>query len=368
MKAGEKKIAIITWYNFGMNYGQTLQAYALQKVLSLQGYYAETLTYGFGIYSKITFLNNQKRKKRIGKQKAACQKKFDRFIRKNMFVSKPLCGKQDVELYLKKKRFDAVICGSDQIWNPYNIDSVYYLNLDINLKKIAYAPSIISEHFSDKFDEYPEVGEWVQKIDCLSVREKTGAGIIYKLSGVTPEIVLDPTLLLCGFEWEKLLERGEKPRGYIFCYLFDITESQKKFVVQLSQKIGVPKIIFADILMENNNYVETVKDLSPEGFLTLIKNADAVVTDSFHGTAFSILFQKEFYVIDNGVDDDSDKYYNIDRMITLLATVGLEERILNDVSINCIESIKKIDYSQVNGMLEMARHNSLDFLVNAINN
>ena len=76
MKAGEKKIAIITWYNFGMNYGQTLQAYALQKVLSLQGYYAETLTYGFGIYSKITFLNNQKRKKRIGKQKADLSEKI----------------------------------------------------------------------------------------------------------------------------------------------------------------------------------------------------------------------------------------------------------------------------------------------------
>ena len=135
MEAEKKRIAIITWYNFGMNYGQTLQAYALQKVLRLQGYYAETLTYGFGIYSRISFVNNQKRKKRIGKQKEACQKTFDRFIRKNMVVSRPLCSKQDVELYLKKKRFDAVICGSDQIWNPYNIDSVYYLNLDINLRK-----------------------------------------------------------------------------------------------------------------------------------------------------------------------------------------------------------------------------------------
>lgn len=367
MEAEKKRIAIITWYNFGMNYGQTLQAYALQKVLRLQGYYAETLTYGFGIYSRISFVNNQKRKKRIGKQKEACQKTFDRFIRKNMVVSRPLCSKQDVELYLKKKRFDAVICGSDQIWNPYNIDSVYYLNLDINLRKIAYAPSIILERFSDKFDEYPEVREWVQKIDCLSVREKTGAGIIRKISGITPKIVLDPTLLLCGCEWEKLLERGEKSEGYIFCYLFDITEGQKKFILQLSEKMGVPRIVFADILMENSNYVETVKNMSPERFLTLIKYASAIVTDSFHGTAFSILFQKEFYVVDNGVDDDSDKYYNIDRMITLLATVGLEERLLNNVSINSVESIKKIDYNHVNEMLEKARHSSLEFLINAIN-
>lgn len=372
-----KKIAIVTWFNSGKNYGQTLQAYALYQKLTELGYETEILSYRTGIFSRYRLLSAVRKYRYL--KNDILQQRFDQFIKKNIKTSRMLRNKREVERYISFKGFDAVICGSDQIWNPYNFDEIFFLGISNKVNKIAYAPSIADIRHADKFREYPEIKKLLQGLVSVSAREKTGAEMIEHISGIRPVTVLDPALLFYGNEWESMISLKKPPKGrYAFCYMFGMTEKQMEFIIKDCRKLGCRKLYISDILSENTEdkmrmlqmlskevSVKMLYNISIETFLGTIHNADFIYTDSFHGMAFSILFHRQFYVFDNGKKETDDKYYNIDRMYTLLEKTGLESR-LADAGKAGPASKSRIDYGAVDRKLKQERTKSIQFLKDAI--
>ena len=202
-----KKVAIMTWYQH-KNYGTTLQALALQKVVKNQGYYVEGIDYYSKGYYRETFLEKILNKQRVeegihnkinsirygskeDKEKDERYKKFeDNFI---VLHEKTQTSSQ---LFSLNNEFDAFICGSDQIWSPNEFNSKYFLDfVKDDKRKIAYAPSFGVSSIENEFVR-ENIGELVSKIGYLSVREKQGADMLKELYDIEAKVVLDPTLLL----------------------------------------------------------------------------------------------------------------------------------------------------------------------------
>lgn len=359
-----KKGYIITWFNSGRNYGQTLQAYALQKKLRQLNFDAVILNYGTGFCSRSRILHYLKRRRAITGERWQIQKKFDAFVKKEMAISKPLCRYQDAQCFLEKEKPDFLVCGSDQIWNPYSTDPVFFLHgLGAEeTRKVAYAVSICDKARADKFDEHPEVNQWLQELDKIYVRENTGAEILRDRFGRESTVVLDPTLLFSGEEWVQMLGlRRSGSESYILCYAFNLTESQKRFLQTRAARKNA-KVVYGNVLMDGKEHSKDTQ-WSPVDFLNAIYNAEEIVTDSFHGMVFSILFHKEFWVFDNGQDADSDPYYNIDRMNTLLEKIDLQDRLSGEKPTGFNSAI---DYVRVDSALKKAREDSIRLLCRSL--
>lgn len=356
-----KRAILVTWFNYGRNYGQTLQAYALQTKLKEFEVDAQLLYFGFEVYNSIPLLNDIYHIFKQEKSKWLIQYKFNKFVNKYLNISKPLRRTKYILNYLDSYKPELLICGSDQIWNPYNLYPIYYLNgigCD-NCERISYGVSLCNPKYKNKFKEQPLVKDWLNKFKAISVRENTGKDIIKELFNLESEVVLDPTLLFTGEEWCKLfnlnINNTKSKSKYILCYCFNISEKEKVFIEQRAKLLNA-RVEYGNILL--NNEIKT-EAWSPIDFVDKIRNAEEIITDSFHGTVFSILFHKNFWIFDNGKAKDSNPFCNIDRMNTLLGKINLSNRILDD-NLICRETI--IDYNQVDSVLNIERKRSLEFL------
>lgn len=356
-----KKGYIFSWYNSGRNYGQTLQAYALQKVVADMGYKVEHVCFGSNRDISQSFIRKLKDFKKLTSEQRQIQKKFDSFIFNNMKTTKYLKTDVDVQGFISENKPDFLICGSDQVWNPYNAHPFYYLaelgNEGTN--RIAYAVSTCDKRRMDKFLEYPQIEEWIKQINAIYVRENSGKEIFSKLYNVNSEVVLDPTLLMSGKQWIDSLKLNKNPGNYILCYAFNLTKKQKCMISERAEQLGCT-IKYGNIL---ENEIVKKESWSPVDFLEAILNAKEVFTDSFHGTAFSILFHKNFTVFDNGSDINSDPYYNIDRMKTLLGQIDLTDRLM--LGDNCCD-LNDINYSRIDAILDKRRNECLSLLRRSI--
>lgn len=356
-----KKGYIFSWFNSGRNYGQTLQAYALQQVLIDMGYDVEHVCFDSNRYPSTSVIRKLKDIKKLTKRQRITQVKFDRFIRENMKITKRLRNDVQVRNFIFQRQPDFLICGSDQIWNPYNIHPYYFLAKigDKSTRRIAYAVSTCDERRKSKFLDYPEIKEWIAQIDFLYVRENSGKRIFSELFDVDSDVVLDPTLLLSAEEWIEKLKLNRYADEYVLCYAFNLTTEQKKIISLRAKELNC-KIKYGNILNEDSSKNE---EWSPIDFLEAILNAKEVFTDSFHGTAFSILFHKNFTVFDNGKNEDSDPYYNIDRMNTLLKLIGLEGRLMRNA--NTIYN-ENIDFTTIDNILCKQRKECISILRRSI--
>lgn len=356
-----KKGYIFSWYNSGRNYGQTLQAYALQKVVNDLGYSVEHVCFGTNRGISKSIIRKLKDLKNLNSQQRDTQKKFDSFIQNNMNVTESLKNDLEVKQFIQQKQPDFLICGSDQVWNPFNIHPFYYLAEigESETKRIAYAVSTCDKRRKEKFLEYPQIKDWIKQIDSLYVRENSGKEILSELYGIDSKVVLDPTLLMSGQQWIDTLNLKKDNNNYILCYAFNLTDNQKKIINERAEKLGC-SIKYGNVLAGEDVKKES---WSPTDFLEAILNAKEVYTDSFHGTVFSILFHKSFNVFDNGHNINSDPYYNIDRMNTLLSHLNLNDKlVVNDTSINFDE----IDYEKVDIILENRRNECISLLRGSI--
>lgn len=356
-----KKGYIFSWFNFGRNYGQTLQAYALQRKLFDLGYYVEHVCFDSNRKPSSSPIRKYKDVKYLSSRERVIQNKFDKFISEKMKITKKLRNDKKVKRFIEKNKPDFIMCGSDQVWNPYNVNPLYYLYGvgNLNTKRIAYAVSTCDIRRKDKFMEYPEISEWINQIDYVFVREKTGQQIFAELYGVESEIVLDPTLLLTGKEWIEELKLEKKEENYILCYAFNLSDLQKNLISKRARELNCT-IKYGNII--DSDDVET-ESWSPTDFLNAILNAREIFTDSFHGTVFSILFHKKFTVFDNGENIESDPYYNIDRMNTLLELLGLQERLINKDN----EFVNSdIDYMTVDKILENRKDKCISLIRRSI--
>ena len=349
------KIGIITFINT-LNFGASLQAYALQEVLKKYGNDAEVIQYTNNLIEEKE--NNSKKKniksiyKEIimGKGLRNKAKSFESFEHQNINFGMKLndSTKQDVN-----NNYDMFITGSDQVWNPEitKFDWTYFLDFVTDKeKKVSYAPSFGITKFPE--NEKETAKKYLQEFKAVSVREEAGREIIKGISNQNAEVVVDPTLLLNKEEWESKIKFKPDLKHYILVYLPHNKKLAFNFVNKLKKKTGLP-VVYLSISPKIQMGVKTIYDASPDEFLGWIKNADYVVTGSFHGTAFSINLNKQFFYESNNKSS---------RVGNLVKITGTEDR--NITNPNIID--KTIDYSIVNEKLNNERQKSLEWLKEAI--
>ena len=345
------KVGIVTFINT-INYGASLQAYALQECVEKFGVRAEIIQY----------VNEKIEKKEKNRKLLSIRRLVKSLVMGSDIINKiesfqkfenDNIHRGDVLLPNSKdiinKEYDFFITGSDQVWNM-NItheDWTYFLNFVYdNKKKISYAASFGNDIFPQKC--YDEAAYYLSQIPSLSVREMSGLQLIKKLTGREAVVVLDPTLLLSKKEWEERINFKPDLQHYILVYLPHNKQLVFEFVFDLKKATNLP-VVYLSISPRPQNNVKTIYDASPDEFLGWMYYADYVVTGSFHGTAFSLNFEKQFYY------EPSANGGRIENLVELTGTGS--RQIGNKTDFN-----QEIDYSYVSKKLELERNKSKAWL------
>lgn len=371
------RIGIITIQ--GDNYGATLQAVALNKFLNLNGFDAENLDYNDINRVKNSLSFKQKIvndlwtkvavKLIIGNKKAD---KFEAFRQTNLKLSKNKWRSKEA-LASDCPQYDIYISGSDQIWNPDVMRDDYNYLLAFapdGAKKIAYASSFgkskLPESTKDTYKKY------LSGFQSIAVREKSGKAIVKELLGYEPEQVVDPTLLLNAEDWAKITGCKSGEEKYILCYYMPgdsiVCGAIKTISENLSKQTGY-KIVNLGLkeYYKFKSGMDCRVDAGPADFVNLFLGAEYVVTNSFHGTAFSTNFAKKVYVPINK-DLDGTKARHI-RMVDYLKAIGMENSIIPVGADGVIPDVSAIefDYETVSANIQNMRKSSAEYLLNAIN-
>lgn len=248
----------------------------------------------------------------------------------------------------------AVIAGSDQIWRPkYNEGSLHDMFFrfvdELPIKKIVYAASF----GTDEWEYTPELTKackaLIQKVDAVSVREKSGVDLCRRHFGVDAQWVLDPTLLLDVKDYELLCDRiPHSTASYVAAYILDSEDHILERIKEIGDSLGLPvRFVFAEKRMS----------LSVEEWLAMFRDAKYVITDSFHGTVFSIIFNRPFLSIGN-------KDRGMSRFQSLLGQFGLECRLSQTISDEVL--LRPIPWDEINCRKQLLRDNSIQFLEDAL--
>ncbi|MFS1554564.1 polysaccharide pyruvyl transferase family protein [Acinetobacter radioresistens] len=375
-----KKIAILT-QPLHTNFGGTLQAFALQKTLISLGYKVETLNYNWKQFSdlkkilsilKHKVLCNKSTFPFFGKELKAIEMEHKKFIQKHINYSKNLSSCHDLKHYIESQNFDAVIVGSDQVWRVAYSPRIESFFLDFlvekdNIKKIAYSASFGIDEWQFNEIKSLEIKNLVKKFNAISVREKSAVNLCKQYLNIEVQHTLDPTFLLEQQEYLKLLnleEKRIKNLGNIFVYVLDKNEIKEKIIKSISEKLG--KKIFYNQPEKNTKEAYFISDLEPyiyppiESWIKSFFDADFIITDSFHGTVFSIIFNKPFISIVN-------KERGASRFESILSQLNLNHRMVNNISEISSELLfDEIDYRIVNNKLADLKYESIDFLKKAL--
>ena len=333
------KIGILTFHAV-INYGAVLQAYGLQTFLARMGHEVEIINfmpdevyayYDYHIFSKPLSLRSVVAKT-LRRQRAEIEFKAFEDFRGNWLSLTRRCN-TTTELAAVCSYFDAVICGSDQIWNPMangNRMNDYYLGtVPHSVRKIAYAASFGNVKVIDGRED--EVAKLLTSFMGISVREEEAVAKIACLSDVPVQRVIDPSMLLSREDYRRVELRSSSKGGYILTYKLNENKSMDAAVARASKFLGLPIVSLGRKLSKST----FKKDIGPGEFLGLYADATCVITNSFHGTAFSLLYGKPFLTFGNGA-------YN-SRMETLLGIAQQEERLCADCpSVEKIESLLRV--------------------------
>lgn len=381
------KVGIITLF-FNINYGATLQAYALQQVVRGLGYDCEDLWYYREIDGKSTMsvqkesnLTNRIKSviksvyrfkyyhelKNIKEGVISRKEKFNDFIFREMHTSQSRYdGHKNIKESLKK--YDIFLCGSDNIWNTNLLDTAFMLDfVPDDYPKIAYAPGMSNLNVEEKIKE--KIAPIIQRINSISVREKSGVELVGELIGKEVFHALDPTLLRNRQEWEDVQKKIDIPFDeYIFCYFFGENKLPRDFALRLSEEKGLPIITLP--YMGGNFFKEDYKfgdlqlyNVGPEEFLFLINNAKYICTDSYHGTIFSIIFNKDFFCFRRFFDEKTKALNK--RIDSLLDMLKIKDRIVENSFFN-ISEVDEINYKISNEILNEKKKASIDFLTQSL--
>lgn len=368
-----KDLGIVTWHD-RHNIGGNLQAFATSRILKKWG-----ITYDF-----IGYIPSPA--KRLISPLFTARKWYRRFFKNHPWILAPVpfplfqhryayyrfqnryFGRtvevgNDTELARLNDEYRAFLCGSDQIWAPNVFHPFYFLGfVRDNIPKIAYAPSI----------GLPSIPEGIQndyrrllnRFDSLSVREQTGAEIVHQLTGRDVAVVLDPTFLLSHSEWKELSCPAQITHPYIFCYFLGRKKAHRKIVSEFAARTQLTVVSLSEFTEDKNLGKRYLPFTSHKKFLGYIDGAKYVFTDSFHGTALSILLEKDFYALKRF--DDSEALCQNSRLVHILNSLKLTDRLLPDDAAVGAES--SVDYKLSRPFLESARDKSLDYLKKSLEN
>lgn len=368
-----KNIGVMTWFSYH-NYGSALQVTALNKKIRELGYNPEVINYiphgkvrslSSDIYSeyvkkiKIKLKNKGKREYK-GELR---EEKFNKFLNDNLILT-DMC-RTSSELFELNDKFDAFVCGSDQIWAPTCFNPKYFLDFVLdNRKKISYAPSIGLTKIEDIYVKN-RMKENISSFDNLSIREEQGKKLIKDICGKEAKVVLDPTLLLKKEDWKQLESNIYKEEKYILCYFLGNNKNSWESVNKIAKKSGLKVKVIPVFEDDFKREYDVINDVGPSEFLELIKKASLVCTDSFHGTVFSIIYEKSFYTYERFSKKDGNsqnsRIYNILNITELTSRLKTEKNLYDDFELEC-------DFDKAKLNLEIKREESLEFLRNSLQN
>lgn len=360
------------------NYGGLLQAYALQTVLKRMGH--EVLTEDrkpnkptvksrikqivVGMLSCIPFQQRFKKNWVIPIEKdRIISGETNKFIRKYIGTTVPVDSSD--KKVLQQYNFQGYVVGSDQIWRPRYSPCLTNYFLDFtrgkDVKRIAYAASFGTDEWEFSGKQTQVCASLIQQFDALSVREAGAVNICQKHLGVKPVHVLDPTMLLEREDYEQLVkqEKESQSPGNLFCYILDTADEKQQVIRQVEKACGL-KAFFVmpkyKATEENiKNHLEDCIFPRVTQWLRAFMDAEMVVTDSFHGCAFSIIFNKPFWVIGN-------KKRGLARFHSLLVMFGLEDRLIEPQNLQNIDWQTPVDWDAVNEQRRAWQKISFDFL------
>ena len=355
------RIGIVTQPLYA-NYGGILQNYALQQVLKKMGHEPVTLDqmpslpfWRYCLYAGKTLICAFIPSKRHP------LKPYSHFLKRpeaiNQFVESYIAHTKTVASYsarqLSKYGIEAVLVGSDQVWRyKYNNETIEdkYLAFakDYDCLKIAYAASFGVDSWDYPEDVTPVVKDLVRQFNAVSVRETSASVLCRNILGVEAPLVLDPTLLLIGEDYLSLCAPEQMSDGpYLASYVLDADKRKQAMIERFAEENGLPV----------RNMTVSENGCSIGEWLSTIRNAEYVITDSYHGSIFSILFRKQFYTFDNK-DRGADRFY------TLFRLLGLTSRLLDDNISELPDG--EVDYSSVESKLDSYKEHSVEFLKGAL--
>jgi len=354
------KIGIVTFHK-AFSYGARLQAIATQKAINKLGYNCEFIDYSNkwevdsykGKSLKNRIKNLLKRKDFWLKQAFEDYESFyDGNVSKQKYT--------DIEK-MKDVKYDTLVAGSDQIWNAGitgTIDPVYLLDFGKSENRISYASSMGSHIINE--NELEVYRKCINRINRISVREEFAKNELKKVTQKEIEIVIDPTMLIKKEEWDGVIKSKEKryenitKDQYILSFFVGgKVESYSKELKQVKEKLKLPIYNIQMSKIKHKNIDKPIAGATVSDFINLIKNAAFIVTDSFHGTVFSLLYQKNFLPLKNKG--------NPIRVKELLEYLGI-----GDIYNNTDNVEKHLDYNIINEKIEFKRKNSMDWLEKAL--
>lgn len=373
------KTGLVTFYHIH-HYGAALQAAATERAVETLGHECEIIDYfvnqdnalfrrptglGSAAADAHTALHYQALKTRY--------ERFEQFSRDHLRISAHRYLSA-AELRQAQLPYDAILSGSDQIWNPKifpngHFDPVFFGAFS-DRRKIAYAPSFGIPKVPEDMEQ--ELRSYLGAFSHLSVRERQGQAIVTEVTGQTVPVVLDPTLLLTAEQWSAAASRhmvaqgGRQaltPQGYILCYCINRPGALAPYIQEFARRSGLPVVQLCGIRQKVHPKARCILDAGPAEFLELFENAAFVFTNSFHGTVFSTQFRVPFFTAVSPAelaDPESS------RTFSLLSRLGLSNRIVGQGSTDALET--PVDWDAVEPRLLAARSASLEYLRAALEN
>lgn len=370
----KKNIGLLTFHK-SINYGSVLQAWALTKTISKK-YNVEVIDYKpnqyeylYNLYRSWNTINNFKYNlKRIPLRKAIKNQSylFKKFREEQLPLSQIEYNSANANKVADY--YNAIVVGSDQVWNlrAKDCDSVFFLPFSFNGKKVSYACSINDTDYTEERCS-DALKNQICNFDFISVREKPGSEKLqnYILNKKKVYTLLDPTLLCDKEEFESLLSDRIIKENYIFLYNVWTSEAGIQAAKYISEKFNMPvytimtasNIKEIKLLEKKGINVEKVKT-SPSDFLNYFRYASYVVTESFHGTAFSLIFERPFVCVSKRTNDE--------RLVNILELVDLKDRYIKPNNLTEFDFTSQIDYVRVNEKRRSKANDCIEALYQAI--
>lgn len=391
MEKDKIKIGIITIYYRNFNYGGLLQSYALTEFINNQTWgLAEQISYtasprkksfseswdlirGFSIKSlsekfliKLDILCRTILKPNISEKFNNRKKLCDDF--RNMVPHSAETTEDNLRSL--NDSYDVFISGSDQVWNPNTFRSPYFLDFAADhKKKIAFAASMGINDLSPR--QKKTLLPLIKRFDFISVREKKAKELLGRyIPDARIETISDPVFLLDSSEWNRITRSVIQDQKYIYAYFLGERKKNIRLAKKTAQTLNLPIAAVPYIYRRYNGFDHNfanikLYDAGPREFLGLIKDAELILTDSFHAAVFSVIFQKPFFVYDRDRENDTNSMNS--RLTDLLDDLGLADRkISNKNQLTQQKIAETIDYEKVYSVLRKKKEDSMKFLFKAL--
>lgn len=370
-----KSIGIITYHHY-YNYGTMLQAFALQRKVELLGYASELIDFkqnntpttlqllGIRIKRLPAYIKEHKKYSTLAASKERFSERnqaYERFYQKFLKVGKTKYTTSN-ELKTNPPQYDGYVVGSDQTWNPYvaNNPEAFYLSFVVDdRKKGSYAPSLAVSQLTE--EQKVMFRKRLKGFRFLSCRESAGAKLLEETLGRQVTNVIDPTLLLDRNEWENVSSDEKIDKPYILMYFLGDVKEHRDFVHKLAKQTGLKVVAIPVSYLDIIDPTAEKHWVGPDKFLSLIKNAEYVCTDSFHGTMFSINFRVKFFSFCK--TKDAEKSSENSRLYSALELFGLSSRLVSSQNEEkLLRELPNIDYDSVQRALNQERKRASEYL------